>query len=95
MNLNQLFGNQPKKNFALHEVILGGGDRISRWNMIFLVSSGKMAFLFLKNMMFFSRRKVKDGVLCVFGKGGVSFPYKHEITLLSEKQGLSSPEKYT
>ena len=60
MNLNQLFGNQPKKNFALHEVILRGGDRISRWHMIFLVSSGKMTLLFLKNMMFFSRRKVKD-----------------------------------
>ena len=30
------------------------------WNMIFLVSSGKMIFLFLENMILFFRRKMKD-----------------------------------
>ena len=32
----------------------------SHWNMIFLVSSGKMIFLFPENMIFFIRRKMKD-----------------------------------
>ena len=35
----------------------------SHWNMIFLVSSGKMIFLFPKNMIFFFRRKMKDEFL--------------------------------
>ena len=30
------------------------------WNMIFLVLSGKMVFLFPKNMILFFRRKMKD-----------------------------------
>ena len=30
------------------------------WNMIFLVSSGKMIFLFPENMILFFRRKMKD-----------------------------------
>ena len=32
----------------------------SHWNMIFLVSSGKMIFLFPENMILFFRRKMKD-----------------------------------
>ena len=31
-----------------------------RWNMIFLVLSGKMIFLFPENMILFFRRKMKD-----------------------------------
>ena len=31
-----------------------------RWNMIFLVSSGKMIFLFRENMILYLRRKMKD-----------------------------------
>ena len=31
-----------------------------RWNMIFLVLSGKMIFLFPKNMILHVRRKMKD-----------------------------------
>ena len=31
----------------------------SHWNMIFLVSSGKMIFIFPENMILFSRRKMK------------------------------------
>ena len=32
----------------------------SRWNMIFLVLSGKMIFLFLENMILHLKRKTKD-----------------------------------
>ena len=32
----------------------------SRWNMIFLVLSGKMIFLFLENIILAFRRKMKD-----------------------------------
>ena len=32
----------------------------SHWNMIFLVSSGKMMFLFPENMMLFFRWKMRD-----------------------------------
>ena len=129
-----------------------GRDSLSKkshWNMIFLVSSGKMIFLFTKNMIIFFRRKIKDDisqkymeiwyflqmiwkrwsfqknhtgtwsflyhqerwhsfsrkfflwteierwfllknawkydVFHIFGKGGTSFSYKHEITPLSKK----------
>ena len=65
--------------------------------MIFLVSSGKMAFLLLggKWKMIVLKNKWKYDVFCIFGKDGISFSYKHEITLLSKKQRLPSPEKYT
>ena len=53
----------------------------------------------------FSRRKVKDDLSqkihgnmmfsVHFVKNGISFSYEHEIILLSKKQRLSSPEKYT
>ena len=68
---------------------------------IFLLSSGKMAFFSWKCDIF-SRRKVKDDlsqkihdILCILGEDGDSFSYKHEITLLSKKQRLSTPKKYT
>ena len=34
----------------------------SHWNMIFLVSSGKIIFLFPENMVLFVRRKMKDNL---------------------------------
>ena len=34
----------------------------SHWNMNFLVLSGKMIFLFTKNMILFFRQKMKDGI---------------------------------
>ena len=34
----------------------------SHWNMIFLVSSGKMIFLFPENMILFLGWKIKDGL---------------------------------
>ena len=68
----------------------------SHWNMIFLLSSGKMAFLFPENMIFFlwtenerwffSKYTWKYDVLCMLGKDSISFSYKYEITLLSKKQ---------
>ena len=64
----------------------------------------KDSISFSRKYNIFSRGKVKDSfskntrkydVLCIFGKDGVSFFYNHEITLLSKKQRLSFPEKYT
>ena len=60
------------------------------WNMIFLVSSTKMAFLFRKYCMIvfpwtenerwsFSKHTWKYDVFCIFGKDGISFSYKYEI----------------
>ena len=73
------------------------------WNMIFLLSSGNMAFLFPENMFFlqtknkrpyFSKDTWKYDDFCMFGKDGISFSCKYKITLLSKKQRWSFPEKY-
>ena len=68
----------------------------SNWNMIYLVSSGKMACLFLENMIFFSmvenerwsflKNTRKYNVFSIFCKDGITFSYRYEITLLSKKQ---------
>ena len=42
---------------SLHEKLVHPNK--SHWNMIFLVSSGKMKFLFPENMILFFRRKMK------------------------------------
>ena len=47
-----------QKNTGKYDIFFKCSDKrvfpkISRWNMIFLVSSGKMAFLFLENMISF------------------------------------------
>ena len=49
---------------------------------------GKWEIIFLKKCM---------EIWCFqyVGKGGISFFYKYEITLLSKKQRWSFPEKYT
>ena len=49
-------------------------------------------FLGVSERWSFSKNTWKSGVLCIFDIGGVSFSYKHEITLLSKRQRLSSPE---
>ena len=66
------------------------------WNMIFLELSGNIIFLFPKTMILFFRRKMKDrlfqtntwkyDIFCIFGKDGISFSYKYDITILSKKQ---------
>ena len=62
------------------------------WNMIFLISWEKMAFIFPVNGIFFTDGKWKMIFLKKYmeiwcflyiGKGGISFSYKYEITLLS------------
>ena len=67
----------------------------SHWDMIFLLPSGKMAFLFPENTIFFlrtenercsfSKNTWKYDVFYMFGKDGVSFSYKYEMTLLLKK----------
>ena len=52
--------------------------------MIFLELSGKLIFLFPKNMI--SKKAWKYDILCIFSKDGISFSYEYEITLLSKKQ---------
>ena len=54
-----------------------------QWNMIFLVLSGKMKFLFLKSMILLFRVKMKDhipqnntwkyDIFCICGKDGIFF----------------------
>ena len=74
-------------------------------NMIILLSSGKMGFLFTGNMQVFLRTEDKRwpsskniwkyDAFCMFGKAGISFSYKYEMTLLPKKERWSFPEKYT
>ena len=65
------------------------------WNMIFLILWEKMAFIFPVNGIFFTDGKWKMIFLKKYmeiwcflyiGKGGISFSYKYEITLLSKKK---------
>ena len=74
----------------------------SHWNMIFLVSSGKMAFLFLENMIFFLQtenerwsfsKNTWKYIFRLFGKDGISFSYKHEITLREKSKDDLLPIK--
>ena len=56
-----------KKNTWKYDVFFKCSEKIVfpkkfHWNMIFLISWGKMTFLFPKNMIFFSRRKMKDDI---------------------------------
>ena len=66
-------------------------DKKLRWNLIFLISWGKMAFPFLKNMLFFMdirwkmifiQKYVEIWRFLNVGKGGISLSYRYEITLL-------------
>ena len=74
------------------------------WNIVFFTSWGKMAFFPPKIWYFFRDRKWKMvffkkqmEIWCFLyvDKGGISFSYKYEITLLSKKQRRFFPEKYT
>ena len=38
------------------------------------------------------KNKWKYDVFCIFGKDGISFSYKHEITLLPKKQNCLLPK---
>ena len=70
--------------------------------MIFHVSSGKMAFLFPKNMLplwteneksSFSKNTWKYNVFCILGKDAISFSYKQEITPLTKKAKMTFSRK--
>ena len=70
------------------------------WNMIFLVLSGKMMFLFPENIILFFRQKIKDDLSQKI-HGNMIFSvymykcYKYEITFLSEKaKMIFSRKKY-
>ena len=71
--------------------------------MIFPVSSGKMEFLFVENMIFlerwyFSKNTWKYDIFCILGKDGIFFPTnmklslcqksKHEISGISDKDDI-------
>ena len=76
------------------------------WNMIFLVSSAKMVFLFSKNMTLFFRRKMKDDlsqkyleiwyILQIFWKDGLSknIALKYDPSSIIRKDGISFSRKY-
>ena len=49
---NMIFSSNVLKRWSF--------QKKSHWNIVFLVSSGKMVFLSLKNMIFFLRQKMKD-----------------------------------
>ena len=87
-----------QKNMWKYDIFFKYSENIvspkkSHWNIIFLLSSGKMAFLFFReNMIFFlrtenerwsfSKNTCKYYVFCMFGIDCISFSYKYEITLL-------------
>ena len=70
--------------------------------MIFLVSSGKMTFLFHKNMISFFRQKMKDDLSekntwkydaffkCSFQK----IALEHDLSYIMRKDGISFTRKY-
>ena len=77
-----------QKNTWKYNIFLKCSEKLifskkSHWNMIFLISSGKMAFHFPKNMifflltenerLFFSKNTWKYDVFCMFGKSGIPF----------------------
>ena len=77
------------------------------WNMIFLVSSGKMIFLFPENMILFFRRKMKDDlsqkkymeiwyILQMFRKDGLSkkIALEYDLSYIMRKDGISFSRKY-
>ena len=43
-----------------------GLSKISHWNMIFFVLSGRMIFVFPENMILFIRRKIKDDLFQIY-----------------------------
>ena len=70
------------------------------WNMIFLISWGKITFHFPENMisngkwkMIFLKKYMKIWYFLFAGKGGISFSYKCEITFLLKKQRWSFTKK--
>ena len=75
--------------------------------MIFLVSSGKMIFLFPENMILFFRRKMKDDlsqkkymeiwyILQMFRKDGLSkkIALEYDLSYIMRKDGISFSRKY-
>ena len=75
--------------------------------MIFLVSSGKMIFLFPENMIVFFRRKMKDDlsktkymeiwyILQMFWKDGLSkkLALECDLSYIMRKDGISFSRKY-
>ena len=71
-----------------------------RWNMVFLVLSGKMIFLFPENIILFFRRKMKDD-LSQGIHGNMIFSvymykcYKYNITLPKKKLKTTFSRKNT
>ena len=75
--------------------------------MIFLVSSGKIIFLFPENMILFFRRKMKDDlsqkkymeiwyILQMFRKDGLSkkIALEYDLSYIMRKDGISFSRKY-
>ena len=87
-----------KARCFLHMLWKDSNSKKVHWNMIFLVLSGKMTFLFPKNMIAFFRRKMKDHishishishfsfVIFLIGIDGISFSFKEDVPFLSNKE---------
>ena len=57
----KLYGTPRKNIFFFFEMFWKDGlAKKSHWNLIFLVLSGSMIFIFPENMILFFRRKMKD-----------------------------------
>ena len=57
----KLYGTPRKNKFFFFEMFWKDGlAKKSHWNLIFLVLSGSMIFIFPENMILFFRRKMKD-----------------------------------
>ena len=59
-------------------------------------SDGRWKIIFLKKKKRKKEKKnaCKHDILLIFGKNGISFSYKYDITLLPKKQRWTSPKKY-
>ena len=76
-----------------------------RWNMIFLVSLGKIMFLFPENMILHLRRKMKDGIFLKKNKRKYDISFRpsekmvfskraapgHDISCIIWKNGIFFP----
>ena len=101
------FENHCTKNYIFFFQIFwkDGLRKKLRWNMIFLVLSGKMIFLFPENLILFFRRKIKDDLsqkismeiwylLQMFWEDGLSkkIALEYDFPCIIKKDGFLSPK---
>ena len=77
-------------------------ESINNKCLLFLLLSGKMIFLFPENMILLFRQRMKDhichkntwkyDIFCIFGKDGISFSDKYDITFSQKRKDDPLPK---